>query len=206
MMDQEQISRIKSRISEFLTPEPVRTIMVLDVETNGLDPWLSILSCCAIKFAVDPGFSCITEVSRFYRFYYPREPYMPGAIAVNHLTEDAISGNRGECGYPTYFDEDCDFPAFCTDATHYIAHNADFERKFISLLRYKKAFCTMKSNVDVLRLACSKARSYYKLPNLRETAHHYEIPYEQSRFHDSLYDTEITVSIFKRMLSLANGN
>jgi DNA polymerase III epsilon subunit-like protein len=147
----------------------------------------------------------MTEADRFHRYYFPREPYSPEAIAINHLTREAITRYRTGCQYPACFNEDADFDVFCSDVTHYIAHNADFERKFIPILRSKKAFCTMKSNVDILKLEFLKSRNYYKYPSLKEAARHYQVPYDDGKFHDSLYDTEITVSVFKRMLLLANG-
>ena len=62
-------------INEFLNVKRKTKIIVLDLETNGLDEGASILSCSAIKYEIDPKTFESKELDCFNRYYLPVEPF-----------------------------------------------------------------------------------------------------------------------------------
>lgn len=203
-MNTEKLSLLKKAISVFLDFGEETKLIVLDVETNGLDAWKSVLSCAAIKYLIQPNSFTMQEIDRFYRFYYPIEEYSAEALAIHHLSGQIITEKRGNVHYAGHFREDSDFDAFCMDTRHFVAHNSEFEKKFVPQMKNKNHFCTMKSNAGIIQLYFIPSRNSYKFPTLRETAQYYQIPFEYEKFHDSLYDTETTGKIFQTMLTLCS--
>ena len=107
------------------------TIIVFDLETNGLKPEnSSVLSCSAIKFNVI-GDGELVELERFDRYYFPKERFRSAAIGVNGLSKDKIKELRVGANYAEHFIDDKDFDQFCNGVKSYVSHNADFDSKFI---------------------------------------------------------------------------
>ncbi len=175
-----------------------RNIIIFDTETNGLDK-CSVLSIAAIKIEIDTETLEVVERETFERYYYrnPGEIECEEAIKVNGLTVDRIKELRGISTYPLYFKRDVDFIKFCEDTEHYVAHNIEFDRKFLDI-QLKNQFCTKLENIDILKIPGSYGK--YKWPRLNETAIHYGIELENELLHGSLYDAEICKKIFLKML------
>ncbi len=182
----------------------MKHVIVFDFETNGF-AGSSVLSITAIKYLFDKndkGIYSYRKVGIFERFYYRNigERLNAQAINVNGLTDNAISKYRRGCTYPKYFkDDEINFKKFCHDVNHYVAHNIDFDKKFLSFELPNK-FCTMKSNTNIVRAGISRS-GRYKWPKLKETAVFYKIKHNPNRFHDSKYDVEITTKVFNEMLN-----
>ena len=62
-------------------------------------------------------------------------------------------------------------------------------------LRYP--FCTMNENVDILKIPKGNR---YKWPKLSELSDFYKVPFDNSKLHDSYYDTLILARVFYKML------
>ena len=193
----------KPEIDKFLNVKRKTRIIVLDVETNGLNGKCSILSCSAIKYEIHPTTYEMTELERFNRYYYPREKFDPQAIAVNGLTKEVLAEKRLGVDYPEHFDLDNDFQNFCSDTQRFIAHNVSFDTQFIPFLGNKKKLCTMKTNMDIVATEYMPWKREWKWPKLSETANYYGISFLEDSLHDSMVDTEITAKIFFKMLEEA---
>lgn len=186
-------------------------VIFFDVETNGLKIENSVLSIAALKVLVDFESKKIKIIDKYKRFYYSFEPYDSIAISINGLSKEVISKKRGKnCSYPEYFKDDKEsFFNFANGVEHFVAHNIEFDRKFLGK-DLPRQFCTMKSNMQILRLPISKRKrktkvndelnKEYKWPKLIETAEYYNVNLEPDKFHDSMYDVEITVKVFEKML------
>lgn len=197
----------KPEIEKFLDVKSKTRIIIFDVETNGLNGGCSVLSCSAIKYEIDPNTYEMTEIDRFNRYYYPVEQFDSQAIAVNGLTKEVITEKRGDGTYPEKFCMDSDFETFCSDTEGFIAHNISFDMQFIPFLVEKKKFCTMMTNTDIVCVYFMAQKNEWKWPKLSETAIHYGIPFNESDLHNSMYDTEITVKIFLRMIeAMSSGD
>ena len=174
-----------------------RSVVFFDLETNGLNNNFSVLSITAYKGIVDSESREVEIVDKYIRYYYPVEPYSPRAIEVNKLTKEKVDELRGKVKYPRHFKDDfTDLYEFIGDSNHFVAHNIEFDRKFMGM-ELRNQFCTMKSNTEIVKLA--RKNGGYKFPKLFETAQYYNVPVNISELHDSTYDVEIMVEVFKKM-------
>ena len=181
------------------------TVVFFDTETNGMTPRHSVLSISAIKrvFRGSKQRMAAVREETFERFYFRAEGEAPGtgAIRVNGLTDEVIACRREGAGagasYPRYFRDDAAFAGFCADATHFVAHNIEFDRRFLPFpLRH--IFCTMEENTEIVGLFRKDGRPKY--PSLAETAGFYQLAPEPGRLHTSAYDTFLVAEIFSKML------
>ena len=169
-------------------------VVVFDLETNGLDPGSSVLSCSALKFIFDSSASAagktqpLRKIDTFDRYYFSIEPENISAIRINGLSTNVITDRRAGHDWPIYFKDDSDFETFCLDAGFFVAHNIQFDTQFVPGLAERDQFCTMKSN------------TIRKYPKLSELAAEYGIGFNINELHQSMYDTEITAEIFQRMV------
>ncbi|VWL85636.1 3'-5' exonuclease [Oceanivirga miroungae] len=171
-------------------------LIFFDTETNGVDPnSASLLSLSAMKLTYDTENKKMEFIDEYDRYYFRKEgeEINEGAIKVNGLTDECIEKRRMESkiNYPKYFYDDIDsFLRFCDGATHFIAHNIRFDRKFLpkDLLKYQ--FDTMLENVMIVSA---------KWPKLLECADYYKVPLEENELHNSLYDVKIMARVFYRM-------
>lgn len=176
-------------------------VIIFDTETNGLND-CSVLSISAIKIDVDLKINSYKEVERFDRFYFRNEgeEINADAITINGLSDEEILKRRTDSNakYSKYFEKDKEFLDFCKDTKHFVAHNIDFDSKFLSF-ELKNKFCTQKSNINIVKKE-SGTEGKYKYPSLMETAEFYNIELDRSQWHGSEYDTEICKEIFVAML------
>ena len=62
----------------------------------------------------------------------------------------------------------------------------------------------MKATTGILKIPNTRGYGGYKYPKLIEAAQYYGIKLQEDRFHDSDYDVEITVKIFKHLCKNEN--
>ena len=169
-----------------------------------MTPRHSVLSISAIKrvFRGSKQRMAAVREESFERFYFRAEgeESSAGAIRVNGLTDEVIACRREGAGasYPRCFRDDGDaFAGFCADATHFVAHNIEFDRRFLPFpLRH--VFCTMEENTEIVGLFRKDGRPKY--PSLAETAGFYQLAPAPERLHTSAYDTFLVAEIFSKML------
>lgn len=178
-------------LKTYLASLDDRTIVVFDVETNGLKRYHSVLSIAAIKYRFSKdGTAPLTEIDNLIRYYYAREPENRSAIAVNGLTASVIAERRGGAAYPEHFDQDREVVAFFQDAGIVVAHNVEFDKMFLSVfpqfpeLHY---FCTMKGFGGYIKL--------YDLA-VRE-----KVLVDVNKLHDSSYDARLAGKLFEKLVS-----
>ena len=156
--------------------------LIVDFETNGFRG-SSVLSVAAIKIATNWNAGTIQKIETFVRHYYPVEKWNPRAQAVNSLSAEKICELRTEAGYPVHFRDDMDFSCFTSDVTFGVAHNVSFDSQFANLPI--PWICTMK-------LAGG---------NLSKAATANGIVVDQDCFHQALYDAEVCLALFSKLLS-----
>lgn len=175
-----------------------REIIIFDTETNGMRN-CSVLSIALIKLSYNFETDSLEKIGDYYRFYYrkPHEKPNMGALSVNGLYDYVIDEKRKNVSYATYFHEDVeDLKKFVGTCKHFVAHNISFDKSFMPFsLRYP--FCTMNENVDILRIPKGNR---YKWPKLSELSDFYKVPFDNSKLHDSYYDTLILARVFYKML------
>jgi len=186
---------------------------VIDCETNGLTTNYSVLSASAIKFEYDTKTRESTIISEFNRYYYPEEKnYNWEAIRVNGLDKNTLKEKRKGVKYSKYFSKDKNWNKYIKDVDYFIGHKLImFDSEFMLRDRLehepKKMICTMLENIDEVKVEFPYSHCFdyptiqYKYPSLIETAVYYNIEFDKNKFHGSLYDCQITLEIFKRMIN-----
>lgn len=172
-----------------------KNIIFFDVETNGFRG-SSVLSISALKVLYDYKTEKWCQVSEYDRFYYRNagEEVNEKAISINGLTDDEIKRLRGNNIYGKTFLEDInDFYDFCSDTSHFVAHNIKFDREFIPFV-LKNQFDTMEANINILKIP--NRYNGYKYPKLMECAQYYKVPLNEEYLHSSLYDVKIMARVF----------
>ena len=100
-----------------------------DTETNGLSSNNSVLSISATKVIVDYDSKSIEIVDTYERFYYPIEEFSNEA----NLDAKTIGRYRKGVKYSRHFKYDQnDFLDFIDETKHFVAHNIEFDRKFLN--------------------------------------------------------------------------
>lgn len=200
--DDDVDSEIADKLCDFFSKMENNRIIVFDTETGGVEESSPVLSISAIMLEVST-YGEIHEVDRFNRFYYASDSKVchPKAIEVNGLDDDTIGDLRGRANYPLHFEEDNDFYEWCKGVTSYIGHNVSFDLKYVPKLEALNVFDTMFANIDYVKAEWNSYRSQWKWPKLSETCTKYEVTMDEDRLHESIYDVEMTVEIFKRMVT-----
>ncbi len=157
------------------------TGLVIDFETNGFYG-SSVLSVAAIKIAVNWDLRKVERHDTFVRHYYPIEKWNPYAQAVNGLSAMEIEKLRTEADYPIYFRDDPGLASFASGAEFAVAHNAKFDSSFANLPI--PWICTME-------LCGGK---------LADAARARGLVVEQSQVHEALYDAEVCLGLFERLI------
>lgn len=175
-------------------------VAFLDLETTGLSPSCSVVSASCVLVKIPPaGEPVKTDV--FNRYYYPEEG-KNRAVRINGLSLEEISKHRAMATYPRFFRDDSEsFRIFLRPAGLFIAHNLRFDASFLPF-KLDPGLCTMRFH-DHLKSITGKRRFG---PSLEVLARHYGIIVDLSKRHTSLYDVELLVSIFQRMLKHTESN
>jgi DNA polymerase-3 subunit epsilon len=111
----------------FNTPAPGQTLrkgIVLDTETTGLNVATDrVIELGMLAFEFDPVTGMVYRVTDVLdELEDPGFPIPPETIAVHHITDEMVKGQRID---------DARVAAFVKDAAVVIAHNASFDRPFV---------------------------------------------------------------------------
>lgn len=198
----------EDKLSRFIYQMINRIFIVFDFETNGLFPGVSALSLSAQKIKIINK-NTFEVIDKLDRYYYPEEnePYQEQAIKVNGLDELTITKNRKlGCSYPKLFKDDSYFYKMCKGCNSFVGHNLAYDLKGVPWLKPDKinVFDTMFNNIEVVKKLNTKGYSGYGWPKLIETVQHYQLPIDEEKLHESFYDVEQTLAIFKKMIELSS--
>lgn len=110
--------------------QEVRTAILLDTETTGLDHRKDeIIELGIVKFDYTADGRIVGVRDTFVAFNEPSAPIPPEVTALTGITDEIVAGHR--------FD-DAAVAAFVEDSLITIAHNSNFDRKFAE--RYRPIF------------------------------------------------------------------
>lgn len=145
---------------EFAQPDgqAVRSGILLDVETTGLDPVRDeVIELAMVKFDYRPDGAIVRVSDAFTAFQEPSKPIPPEIVALTGITDETVAGHRID---------DAAVAAFVDGAVIVIAHNANFDRKFAerywSLFQHKAWGCSA-TEVDWRRHGFDGSRLGYLL-------------------------------------------
>jgi len=171
-------------------------VTLFDFETNGTYFSSSVLEAMFIKIEIDAG--NITEIDRFHRFYLLNdgEDFDFQAYGVHGLTIEKIKELRNNASYAKTWNEDKqseDFQSFIKDTDLLVAHNIDFDSKFLPNITTDR-FCTMKDTKQIIKALNVKGK--VKNPSLKEACEFYGIDFDTTKAHGAEYDTEKLTELF----------
>lgn len=186
-------------------------LISFDTETSGLIPegyrpgmkLPSVLSISAWKVLIYSK-DKIEILDTYNRYYYSKETPHPKAIQVNGLTLEKLTELRRGTTYPDFFlDDQDDFVSFCSGVDLFIGHNAiQFDCILVPCIDWTKVkvFDTKETNTGVVPTEFRYDKNDYRWPKLAETIPFYNIPSDKEQLHGSLYDSKMTLEVFKQML------
>jgi DNA polymerase III epsilon subunit-like protein len=172
--------------------------IILDLETNGLNPDFSVLQFTA--FLLKAG-----RVQKIInRYYYPREG-LTSAFLIHGLDSHKISELREKqkASYAKYFEDDEEILGLLKDLSSdafLISYNVRFENGFLKArgIEFKKTIDVMLLYQNILKIP----HPYYgyKYPKLSEAV---SVLYRRygvvlhDKFHNSLVDAYYTYRLFR---------
>ncbi|MEN2990386.1 3'-5' exonuclease [Tistrella sp. BH-R2-4] len=128
---------------DFQRRSEVRTGLILDVETTGLDPRTdAIIELGMIAFEYEPGGTVFRVTGSFSAFQDPGRPIPPEITRLTGITDEMVAGQSIE---------PIEVAGFAEPASVVIAHNAGFDRRFVErvwdIFRMKAWACS-QSGID----------------------------------------------------------
>ncbi len=171
-------------------------ILVLDVETTGMDDTDSIVQCGAILHDLNSSMQLATLDTWVCGGIVPDVPFFKEA----GITQDKVDSGISQQELYTKL-----LPLF-SEAKVLICHNSDFDTRYIKALFRKHAgpdelglyndlpkLCTMKGLTDVIGLV--NYNGLPKWPKLEEALGHY-LPDYEFMAHNAFEDTKATLALF----------
>ena len=181
-------------------------ILVFDTETSGLDPQWNVILQLSYQIVDPDSWATIKTVNLYFAWPDNKARVSEGAIRVNGLTEEVLSGkqlsNRKAALEEFVTDKDsCDL---------LVAHNLEFDKKFIiascreegvkfANSGWSQSYDTMKRTTNYCQIPKDWGNGY-KWPKLTELADCLGINYSNISLHDSSGDVELTKRCFEQII------
>ena len=181
-------------------------ILVFDTETSGLDPQWNVILQLSYQIVDPDSWATIKTVNHYFAWPDNKARVSEGAISVNGLTEEVLSGkqlsNRKAALEEFVADKDsCDL---------LVAHNLEFDKKFIiascreegvkfAKSGWSQSYDTMKRTTNYCQIPKDWGNGY-KWPKLTELADCLGVDYSNISLHDSSGDVELTKRCFEQII------
>lgn len=184
-------------------------VLIFDTETSGLNPQWNVILQLSYQIVDSNNWQTIKSVNHYFPWPAEKSRVTPQAIEVNGLTEERLSKERLS-NRKDAFEE---FVADKDKCGLLVAHNLDFDKKFIlagcaeECVKYATSgwmntYDTMKNTVRYCAIPKSWGNGY-KWPKLTELADCLCVKYVDINLHDSAGDVELTKRCFNSLV--ANG-
>lgn len=177
--------------------------LILDIETNGIGTFRP-----ATQTPIQVSFQLVNDEGETLIDY---SEFIKGVKAIKW------GGSIGECPWTVDYVNSVGVPiSSCIasikdaldDDTIIVGHNIEFDISALMNTRHSKTItiakqiCTMKRSVEFCKIPSKYKYSAYKWPKLIELANSLDIEVDDSKFHDSVYDVEITKQCFLSLLRM----
>lgn len=176
-------------------------ITLFDFETNGTNATDSVLEVMFNKLYFNNK-GVFLEKKQFHRYYLleENEVFSFGAYSAHGLLMKDIEKIRGEnCLYPETFKKDLfSIMEFLDESDILVAHNIDFDYKFLPPMPLKYKFCTMKDLKQTI--GALNINGKLKNPTLVEACSFYDVDFNVDQAHGAEYDTDKLTEMFLSML------
>jgi DNA polymerase III subunit epsilon len=176
--------------------------IAFDLETTGLEADKNeIIEIGAVKFTVEMkgGMLVPKKLSEFQSFVKPNMLIPEEATRVNHIT-NAMVDDAPACGEVLR-----KFTAFCGQDTFWVAHNADFDTRFLrKAYTQNPQFLPSSPIFDSLKIARSVVTvPSYKLGELAKmfkSQNQITMNISSGDMHRAVYDCEMLMEVFVALL------
>ncbi|MGB2552860.1 exonuclease domain-containing protein [Campylobacter sp. MOP51] len=176
----------------------VRNLVFFDTETHKLGGYIVSIGLLLYDMIAD------RVIDKYYSLVNPLVPMDAEAQAVHGISDDMVR----DCNdFSSQFET---IKSFFDRADLVVAFNAEYD---IDTLIKETARLGIAPIVmpylDVMKrlkveVGAKNTSGRLKNPKLKECADFYQIPFEESGLHNSLYDTEVTLEVFKRAIARYN--
>ena len=181
----------------------MESVLILDTETTGVDDDAKVIEIGASYATVDGG--AVQWLGAGQEFVNPQIPIPADSMSIHHITDVMVEGATNDprvalieaCGKAhSAWDNDYQVPI----CDFYLAHNAEFDRRFLDPILPEDAvwICTYKVAMTLYPEAPNhKLGTLYYHFGLHELGE-YTVP-DVSGAHRADIDTQITASVFAYM-------
>lgn len=187
-------------MKDFYSIEPelrANKFLVFDTETtHKYNSYAVSFACYLFNLATD------TIEREEYFIINPQETIHPEAYEVHKISQDEASK------YPTFEEYLEKIKPIFEEADVLVGQNLTFDLKVIerelerikepNFISHLSVFDTMNNAKDIVKALNIKGK--VKNPKLEESATFFNIPIEEGIFHNALYDTKITLEVFKSLV------
>ena len=194
---------------------PTKKIFWIDTETTGLSEKKHGLVQVAIVYE-EQG---MIKDKKVFNMNPDDVEFAPKALEINGLTEEVIRSfphfdqvqKDIKCFLNKYID-----PYDKNDKAYFGAYNADFDKKFMEALwkkcndNYFYSYFIPGVTIDpykVLGIFESMGLKFYPDRKLFNVAESLNIPVDESKLHDAMYDIELTIQVYnviKKCITIPN--
>ena len=165
--------------------------IVFDTETTGMDPDLGdrVIEIGGVELI-----NHIPTGKTYHQYINPERDVPPEAVAVHGLTQEKLKNE------PTFGEIVGDFLDFLGEDAKLVAHNAEFDMKFINaeLKIFGFPAISQKRVVDTLLIA--RAKFPGSPASLDALCRRYNIDNTQRTLHGALLDSELLAEVYLELL------
>jgi DNA polymerase III subunit epsilon len=180
---------------------PLAQFIAFDLETTGLSPLTNeIIEVAGVKFNIlfENGVLVSQVVDTFESFARPCMHIPAEATRVNHITDDMVKDA------PILTDVLQQFVQFMGLRSILVAHNADFDRKFLRTALVKHQMILPQNPIfDSLKLSrkIMPESPSHKLENLaKRLRRQMNLQVDSTSLHRALYDCQVLREVFTVLL------
>lgn len=165
--------------------------IVFDTETTGFDPAeghrVIEIGCIELMNHIPTG-------KTYHQYINPERDVPADAVAVHGLTFDRLKKE------PTFGEIIADFTAFIGEDSKLVAHNADFDMKFINAEFKTFGFPSIDRRRVVDTVAMARAKFPGSPANLDALCRRFNIDNTARVFHGALLDSELLAEVYLELL------
>lgn len=165
--------------------------IVFDTETTGMDPAegdrIVEIGCIELEGHIATG-------RTLHLYINPERDVPPEAVAVHGITKEFLKDK------PTFGEVVGDFLDFIGEDAKLIAHNAEFDMKFINAELKKFGFPSINQKRVIDTLAIARAKFPGSPANLDALCRRYNIDNSNRTLHGALLDSELLAEVYLELL------
>ena len=175
--------------------------VAFDLETTGLEVDKNeIIEVAGVRFTLElkNGHIVTKNIANFESLVRPNMRIPPDATAVNNITNEMVESA------PNIGDVLKDFAQFCGISTILVAHNAEFDARFLAAALKKTSLMSIKNpildSLKVSRNIMPESPNHKLVTLAKRLRRQIDVAFDESALHRALYDCEVLREVFVAIL------